>query len=212
MDLAELSRDSDSSSTSSSSPPLGATSLLAALAGPTVSKPQGHSPTTPHTLHTLEDHTPHTPADDEDGPPYYRIASEPPRGKGRYYASASPRSTRSFASSDFNVLSGSHSLPRLHQPTVVRRPAGRLSFLPPPAQISPSGKSFAIHQPRRRSESSRSEGYTSMESLSRMDFGSTESLARVDLGSMESLGRTCGASSQHRQARPTAWYLGRWKV
>jgi len=184
-DADRSSRDSDSSSTSSCSPPLGATSLLAALASPipqTVPLPRYRSATSPHTP-------------PEDGVSHHRIGSAP--SLHHQQAPGSPRSVRSLSSStSSNALTSSRSFPRLHQPTVVRKPSGRLSFLPPPAQISPSGSLFAINQPgRRRSESTRSEGYGSMESISRLNAGSLDNLGRYNYGSMESLGSVVDRSS-----------------
>jgi hypothetical protein len=49
-----------------------------------------------------------------------------------------------------SYFSSTRSLPRIHQPTVVRRPSGRkLGFLPAPAQLSPSasGSSFNLTPP-----------------------------------------------------------------
>ena len=49
---------------------------------------------------------------------------------------------------------GAKSLPRIHQPTVIRRPSGKgVSFVPPPAEVSSPGQPFAIHQPGLRSPS-----------------------------------------------------------
>ncbi|WWD08729.1 hypothetical protein V865_006842 [Kwoniella europaea PYCC6329] len=125
-------RDSESSTTSSASPPLGATSILSAIAPSTPTRDQG-TPTKPPVMYQG----------------HVRTASDITNIRTPTLdAPGSPKSYQSgFSSSSSNYdnnTSFSKSLPRLHQPTVVRRTSGRgLAFLPPPAQAS--SHSMAIH-------------------------------------------------------------------
>ncbi|WVQ94583.1 hypothetical protein IAU59_001663 [Kwoniella sp. CBS 9459] len=110
--------DSISTTSSSSSPPLGATSLLSAIAGPVT--PQNRSE---KKKYRYKDGGPGSPASFDS---QNEISHDSSTGLG---------------------LPASRSFPRLHQPTVVRRTSGRgLAFIPPPAQthISPTNSSFAV--------------------------------------------------------------------
>ncbi|WWC98997.1 hypothetical protein V866_005891 [Kwoniella sp. B9012] len=125
-------RDSESSTTSSASPPLGATSILSAIASSTPPRVQGTPSKSPviyqgH-VRTASDITNiRTPTLDAPGSP-------------KSYQSGFSSSSSNYD----NNTSFSKSLPRLHQPTVVRRTSGRgLAFLPPPAQAL--SHSTAIH-------------------------------------------------------------------
>nr|XP_031857374.1 uncharacterized protein CI109_007238 [Kwoniella shandongensis]KAA5524446.1 hypothetical protein CI109_007238 [Kwoniella shandongensis] len=130
--------DDSESSTSSSSPPLGATSLLSALASPTppLSLAKEQSSVVAGKVDTSGSHS--------------RVSSEPfhPHVVTAVQP-GSPTSVHSILSSTSSGTSGfpsSRSLPRLHQPTIVKRPSGRgLAYLPPAHQISPSNSSFAFH-------------------------------------------------------------------
>ncbi|OCF32338.1 hypothetical protein I316_06006 [Kwoniella heveanensis BCC8398] len=105
-------RSDSVSTTSSASPPLGATSLLSAIAGPNT--PQKQS-----------DRDKHQYQDTEPGSP----------GSFRSLSEFSQNSSAGLG------LPASRSFPRLHQPTVIRRPSGRgLAFVPSPAQthVSPT--------------------------------------------------------------------------
>lgn len=130
---ASLTCSASVSTTSSASPPLGAASILNALAQPAR---QSATPPTPTTL-DLAGHA---------GP-------TPPRHTA-VKRSQSPGSPRSLVSDGASILSengaqnSSKSFPRIHQPTVVRRKSGKgVAFLPPPAQVSPTTSGFTIHQP-----------------------------------------------------------------
>ncbi|KAK6907035.1 hypothetical protein I203_101024 [Kwoniella mangroviensis CBS 8507] len=131
-------RDSESSTTSSASPPLGATSILSAIASSTPPRAQG----TPSKSPVIYQGHVRTSSD------ITNIRTPTLDGPG------SPKSYQSgFSSSSSNYddnTSFSKSLPRLHQPTVVRRTSGRgLAFLPPPAQAL--SHSTAIHHHPRSS-------------------------------------------------------------
>ncbi|WVQ62888.1 uncharacterized protein L199_001037 [Kwoniella botswanensis] len=125
-------RDSESSTTSSASPPLGATSILSAIASSTPPRAQGTPSKSPVIYQG-----------------HVRISSDITNIRTPTLdAPDSPKSYQSgFSSSSSNCDSNtsfSKSLPRLHQPTVVRRTSGRgLAFLPPPAQAL--SHSTAIH-------------------------------------------------------------------
>ncbi|WRT65381.1 uncharacterized protein IL334_002324 [Kwoniella shivajii] len=162
--------DSESSTTSSASPPLGATSLLAAMAATTpLTKGQQTPEKSPNT------HRGHTPTASEGTNPQ----------TPKYDAHGSPKSFESTYSSSSSFLGGmsaSKSLPRLHQPTVVRRTSGRgLAFLPPPAQIS-SPSTLAQHHPQSprasMSSSSRKGKHPSIVSLEHIQHAAH----MVDLG------------------------------
>nr|XP_019012355.1 uncharacterized protein I206_03202 [Kwoniella pini CBS 10737]OCF51136.1 hypothetical protein I206_03202 [Kwoniella pini CBS 10737] len=127
--------DSESSTTSSASPPLGATSILSELANPT--PPRGHI-TPAHSPQVYHGRT--------------RTASEVTSLRTPTLdVPASPKSYQSgfsSSSSTYDQLASSHSLPRLHQPTVVRRTSGRgLAFLPPPAHTV-THSTIVSHHPR----------------------------------------------------------------
>lgn len=72
-----------------------------------------------------------------------------------------PSSTnRQSASPGRDIVSvpSPQSIPRIHQPTVVRTKSGRgLTFLPPPAELSTSQSSFSLRQPSLSGLSPRSE-------------------------------------------------------
>ncbi|WVW79846.1 hypothetical protein I302_101816 [Kwoniella bestiolae CBS 10118] len=114
--------DSESSTTSSASPPLGATSILSTIA--TSTPPKGSKPPTKSPV-VYQGHV--------------RTSSDVTNLRTPTLdALGSPKSFQSgfsSSSSGYDNLSFSKSVPRLHQPTVVRRTSGRgLAFLPPPAQ------------------------------------------------------------------------------
>ncbi|WVR04115.1 hypothetical protein IAU60_001114 [Kwoniella sp. DSM 27419] len=114
-------RDASLSTTSSASPPLGATSLLSAIAAPTQGTPA-------HLRLDSQASMPMTPSFDFPASP------------------VSVRSESSFSSATIG-LSSAKSQPRIHQPTVIRKPSGRgLIFLPTPPHVASSASSL-IHHP-----------------------------------------------------------------
>ena len=127
-------------------------------------------------------------------PPQHARASSPTLTD---HSPSSSNSAHSVASSNSSTAVDSlHSLPRLHQPTVVRGSAGRLSFLPPPAQISPSGSTFSLHQPgKRRISETRSDGFLPRVYTDRGNHGSADNMGHFGFGSMEALGRVVERSS-----------------
>ncbi|KAL7418715.1 hypothetical protein Q5752_006398 [Cryptotrichosporon argae] len=145
-------RSSADSTTSSSSPPLGATSLLAALASPDKAPNGGGTVPSPHRS-AVAPHTPPLSArrvsgfEPESAPfapasPSSATASvSRPRSAGA--SSVDDLSPRHARSTSATTLSSHKSLPRLHQPTVVRSASGRgIKWIPPPAH-SPSASSPA---------------------------------------------------------------------
>ncbi|RXK35685.1 hypothetical protein M231_07058 [Tremella mesenterica] len=131
------SRADSESSTSSASPPLGAASILAALAGNN-SRPL--SPRTPsirpaQSFNSINSGIGRSPSITGD-----TVASPAPSIRSEGNPVNSPRGRRGIT----NV----RSFPRLHQPTVVRTHSGRgVSFLPPPVQVSPSTSGVTFHHP-----------------------------------------------------------------
>jgi hypothetical protein len=166
------------STTSSASPPLGAASILTALAQP--APPKSTTPPTPTTSE-----------------PAGHAGPTPPR-RTALKRSQSPGSPRSLVSDGASILSeygarsahnSSRSFPRIHQPTVVRRKSGKgVAFLPPPAQVSPTTSGFAIHQPSHHRAS--------------MPAGSRHDLEKIrSAGRSRSLSRPAVSDARRPEAR-----------
>ncbi|WWC87586.1 uncharacterized protein L201_002476 [Kwoniella dendrophila CBS 6074] len=146
-DLGHIRSDSESSTTSSASPPLGATPILSAISPSTPPRGQDISAETP-TRYGSHTRSPSTNVNTKTFP-------EIP---------ASPKSFNSgfsSSSSSYGKMSSSRSFPRLHQPTVIRRASGRgLAFLPPPAHAV-SHSSNIYHQQQSPMATTRNDRHTS---------------------------------------------------
>ncbi|WWC59903.1 uncharacterized protein I303_102465 [Kwoniella dejecticola CBS 10117] len=146
--------DSESSTTSSASPPLGATSILSEIATPPRENGTSEYSPQPHEAHSRTSSDPTT---------LITSITQTP---------GSPKSYHSGLTSSSSVndqLSSSHSLPRLHQPTVIRRTSGRgLAFLPPPAHTV-SHSTIVSHRPLTLSSTDSSpQAYRNTASISRL--------------------------------------------
>ncbi|ORY27672.1 hypothetical protein BCR39DRAFT_537850 [Naematelia encephala] len=154
-------RDSDSS-TSSTSPALGAASLLQTLIESQPARGQTSVAAADSVGANVKPPSP-------DASPFGSIRSMRSLGDDVVQTNtlrSIPGSPGSHQSQDSSLSTSARSLPRIHQPTVVRSSSGRgLAFLPPPAQVSPTSSSFTIHQirPKRSSMPRTSQGQSSQE-------------------------------------------------